>query len=138
MPLKTHFDEQPSLNLTPMIDVVFLLVIFFMAGTKFTQMERQVNLEVPRVSKTGALTSAPEKHVINVYRDGTIMMDQQTLTLEELGQRLSAARADYAGLGVVIRGDAAGPLQNIASVLSACREAGISDMGLAVRWDAVK
>ncbi|MGB6042532.1 MAG: biopolymer transporter ExbD, partial [Pirellulales bacterium] len=33
MPIKTHIDEQPSLNLTPMIDIVFLLIIFFMVGT---------------------------------------------------------------------------------------------------------
>jgi biopolymer transport protein ExbD len=138
MPLKTHLDDQPTLNLTSMIDVVFLLIIFFMASTEFAEMERQVNVEVPRVSQVGALTSAPEKRVINVYRDGTIVMDQRAVTLEELAQRLSAARAEYADLGVVVRGDAAGPLQNVASVLSACRDAGVSDMGIAVRWNQTR
>jgi len=38
MPLKTQQDEQPTLNLTPMIDVVFLLIIFFMVATKFDEM----------------------------------------------------------------------------------------------------
>lgn len=50
MPLKTHTDEQPSLNLTSMIDVVFLLIIFFMVGTKFTELERKIGLQVPEVN----------------------------------------------------------------------------------------
>ena len=37
MPLKTHMDEQPSLNLTPMIDIIFLIVIFFLVGTQFKE-----------------------------------------------------------------------------------------------------
>ena len=44
MPLKIHIDEQPSLNMTPMIDIVFLLIIFFMVGTKFTELERKIGL----------------------------------------------------------------------------------------------
>ena len=47
MALKTHFDETPNVNLTPMIDIVFLLIIFFMVGTKFTELERQLQLELP-------------------------------------------------------------------------------------------
>jgi biopolymer transport protein ExbD len=53
MPLKTHVDEQPTLNLTPMIDIVFLLIIFFMVGTKFTELERKMALEVPQVGDAG-------------------------------------------------------------------------------------
>jgi len=59
MPLKTHQDELPELNLTPMIDVVFLLIIFFMVGTKFADMERNVELKVPRVSQLGTMATAP-------------------------------------------------------------------------------
>ncbi len=134
MPLKTH-QEEPTLNLTPMIDIVFLLIIFFMVGTKFAEMERQIKLEVPRVAQFAALTAAPEKRVINVYGDGTIMMDRQAVTLEQLTKRLRNAGSDYPDLGIIVRGDATGPLQNVTSVLGACRDAGISDMGIAVQWD---
>jgi biopolymer transport protein ExbD len=133
MPLKTHIDEQPSLNLTPMIDVVFLLIIFFMVGTKFTELERKIALQVPQVSDVGALTRAPEKRVINVYRDGRIALDRQAVTLQQLTAELVAARGQYAQLGVIVRGDAEGPFQNVASVLGACRTAGISEMGISVR-----
>ena len=133
MPLKTHQDELPSLNLTPMIDIVFLLIIFFMVGTKFTEWEHKLALNVPQVKEVGALAPAPEKRVINVHRDGQISLDRDFVRLDELVARLAAARQQYAELGVVVRGDAEGEFQNVAAVLGACREAGITDMGISVR-----
>ena len=133
MPIKTYQDEHPSINLTPMIDIVFLLIIFFMVGTEFVEMERELVVDVPQVSDSGALTPAPEKRVINVYRDGRVSLDDQPLTIAELTSQLSAARMQYAGLGVIIRGDAQGAFQNVASVLDACRQAGIAEMGISVK-----
>jgi biopolymer transport protein ExbD len=133
MPLKTLSDEQPSMNLTPMIDCVFNLLIFFMVGTRFADMERKIELKVPHVSSVGALSPAPERRVIHVYRDGHIALDHQPLTLDQLASQLAAARREYADLGVIVRGDAEGTFQNVADVLSTCRQAGISDLGISVR-----
>ena len=133
MPIKTYQDEQPSINLTPMIDIVFLLIIFFMVGTKFVEMERELTVNVPQVSAGAALTDAPERRVINVYRDGNVSLDDQPMTIDQLKAELEAARAQYAALGVVVRGDAQGAFQNVASVLDACRQAGISEMGISVK-----
>ena len=135
MPLRTYLDEQPTLNLTSMIDVLFLLILFFMVGTKFTEMERKIGLKVPQVTDVGALTAAPEKKVVNVYRDGQITLDREPLGLDELSRRLSAARAQYADLGVLVRGDGAGTFQVVADVLNACRKAGITELGVAVTTD---
>ena len=77
MPLKTHMDEQPELNLTPMIDIVFLLIIFFMVSTKVSEMERKIALDVPRISNTEALTPAPRKRVVNILQDGRILLDEE-------------------------------------------------------------
>jgi len=133
MPLKTHHDEQPSLNLTPMIDVVFLLIIFFMVGTKFTELERKIGLQVPEVTQASALTPAPEKKVVKVYRDGHIVLGNQEVNLKELTNRLAAARSQYTDLGVLIRGDAASSFQHVAEVLAACKDAGIAELGISVR-----
>ena len=132
MPLKTHLDEQPTLNLTPMIDIVFLLIIFFMVGTKFTELERKIGLRVPEVVDKGALTAAPERKIVNVFRDGTVTLDQVPRTLDELTARLAAARSQYSDLGVLIRGDAQCEFQLVASVLNACKQAGIRELGISV------
>ncbi|MDG2382975.1 MAG: biopolymer transporter ExbD [Pirellulaceae bacterium] len=133
MPLKTFQDEQPTLNLTPMIDIVFLLIIFFMVGTKFAELEQTVPLEVPSVGEVGALTPAPEKRIINVYNDGSIVLDRQTMSIDELKTKLTTATEQYPNLGIIVRGDAQGAFQNVASVLSACRHSGIDDMAISVR-----
>jgi biopolymer transport protein ExbD len=133
MPLKTHMDEQPSLNLTPMIDIVFLLIIFFMLGTKFSELERKIGLRVPEVSNAEALTPAPEPRVVNVYRDGAITLDRTPVTLQELTQTLADARGQYPELGVLVRGDADGRFQRVAEVLNACKQADVRELGISVR-----
>ena len=135
MPLKTQIDEMPNLNLTSMIDVVFLLIIFFMVGTRFAEIERKITLEVPRVSDHGALSGAPERSVVNVYRDGDITIDGKTVTLAELTTRLTHARSQYAHTGVMVRGDGAGQFQRIAEVLNACKQAGIAELAISVKVD---
>ena len=133
MPLKTHLDDEPTLNLTAMLDVMFLLIIFFMLGTRFIDDERKIGLRVPDVVDRGTLTAAPARREVNVYNDGTITLDKKTVTLDELTTRLASARRQYSDLGVLVRGDARGEFQNVASVLTACKQAGIQDLGITVR-----
>jgi biopolymer transport protein ExbD len=92
-----------------------------------------MTLQVPQISDVKTLSPAPQKRIINVYRDGRVALDRQFVTLEELVSRLKAARGEYEQLGVVVRGDADGAFRNVASALGACRQAGISNMGISVR-----
>ena len=59
MPLKTHLDDEPTLNLTAMLDVMFLLIIFFMLGTRFIDDERKIGLRVPEVVDRGRSPPPP-------------------------------------------------------------------------------
>ena len=136
MPLKTQFDEIPSLNLTSMIDVLFLLIIFFMVATTFNDFEQQLAVHVPRVNDAGPLTPAPARRTVNVHQDGHITLDRTDVDLQQLQSALAAAREEYADLGVVVRGDAEVDFQHVASVLNACRQAGIAELGISVRLAA--
>lgn len=136
MPLKTSRDEQPTINLTPMIDIVFLLIIFFMVGTKFselTEAEKKIDLSVPEVAQAKALTSAPQRLVVNVFRDGRISLDGDFVTKQQLKSRLQAAKREYGKAGVVVRGDASSYYRNVAEVLATCHSVEIIDVQLAVR-----
>jgi biopolymer transport protein ExbD len=133
MPLKTQQDELPVLNLTAMLDVMFLLIIFFVLNTKFLDDERQIHLQVPQVTDQGKLPAADQQKTINVHRDGTITLDQASVTLPELTARLAAARTKSRNLGVLVRGDGHGELQQVADVLNACKQAGVSEMAVSVR-----
>lgn len=133
MPLKVQHDEQPILNLTPMIDVVFLLIIFFMVATHFDEMERDLELELPEVASATTLTSAPKQRVVQVLANGEVTLDSEPLSLEQLTEQLAAARREYPKLSVVIRGDASCAFQHVAASLAACKEARITDLGITVR-----
>ncbi len=134
MPLKTLQDEQPALNLTPMIDVIFQLIIFFMVGTSFTQAEHRIELRIPAVSDAPRpATPRPDKKAVNVYQDGRVFLDQQPVTLEQLTSALAAARSQYKDLGVTLRGDGDLTLQQTANILQAIRKSGVAEMGIAVK-----
>lgn len=133
MPLKIQEDEPPALNLIPMIDIMFNVIIFFLVTSTFASLERDIPLRVPEVVDKGALTDAPQRRVVNVFRDGRITLDDAPLTLDELVERLARMREQYADLGVLVRGDAHGEFQPIARVLNACRQAGIQELGISVR-----
>ncbi len=133
MPLKVHRDDPASLNLTPMIDVVFLLIIFFMVATKFSEMERAIALQIPAVAEPGPLTPPPERWEVAVHANGQITLDKQSVSLEQLVHRLQAAREQYGDTGVVVRGDAQCSYQHVADVLAACKRANISELDIAVR-----
>lgn len=136
MPLKIEREDQNAINLTPMIDIVFLLIIFFMVSTKFSELnetERDLSINVPTVSDATALTSAPKKRLVEVAQDGTITLDQSRVTLDGLRIKLTAAKKQYPKLGVVVRGDGRSDFQPIASVLATCRQAQITDLNLKVR-----
>ena len=133
MPLKTTIEEPPAMNMIPMIDIMFNLIIFFLVGTQFASMERNIALKVPEVVDRGALTEAPRRRVVNVYRDGRITLDEKPVDLESLSQRLATVRTQYNDLGVIVRGDGQGQFQRVAEVLTACKQAGIQELGISVR-----
>ena len=66
MPLKLQHDETPALNLTSMIDVLFLLIIFFMVATKFDELERNIEVAVPQVAQAGENAPPPQPLVVSV------------------------------------------------------------------------
>ncbi len=135
MPLKTDSVEEPTLNLTPMIDVVFLLIIFFMVGSRFTETEaeRQYDVNLPTVSDARPLTSLPDEIVVNVAADGRVFVGERLRTLDELRADLVEARRNFEDQAVIIRGDAAGPYQHVMDVMAVCHAAEIRSVSLANR-----
>jgi biopolymer transport protein ExbD len=133
MPLKTQHDELPSLNLTSMIDVLFLLIIFFMVATKFDELESNIDVAVPEVSQAGNDNQPPQPLVVMVQPDGSIELDGAPVSPDELTVRLAAKRISLGEPSVIIRGDAQCAFQHIATALAACREAGVSELGITVR-----
>ncbi len=126
-------DELPHINMTPMVDVVLCLLVFFMAATRLYDWdEDEFVVSVPQVAEAGPLTAAPDDLTLTIVRPGQVSLNDTVYELTALTDVLKQARSQYADQGVVIRGDATLNYQDLADVLSACDAAGIHNVRLPV------
>jgi biopolymer transport protein ExbD len=131
---RVQSDEPPVINMTPMVDVILCLLVFFMAATRLYDWdESEFAVNVPEVSEAAPATAAPDDLVLTVIKRGVVSMADTNYNLDQLTILLREARGRYVNQGVVIRGDASLAYQDLADVLSACDEAGIRNVRLPVR-----
>jgi biopolymer transport protein ExbD len=131
---RVQVDEAPLINMTPMVDVILCLLVFFMAATRLYDWdESEFLVSVPEVAEAQPASAAPDDLILVISTRGSVSIDQSTYDLDQLVVRLREARKRYANQGVVIRGDASLQYQDLADVLSACDEAGIRNVRLPVR-----
>ena len=134
MPLKTLREEDPQLNLTPMIDIVFLLVIFFMVGSQFADLEDQLKLDLPKLNTARAISNQPDDLIINIRKDGVLFLNRDQKSESELEVALKEAKEKYAQQRVRIRGDGSIRYQRLMDVLEICKnKAGIEQVSLSVQ-----
>lgn len=135
MPLKLDPMEDPALNLTPMLDVVLNLVMFFLVTTHFSQAEeeQQYPIELPKVTSAQPLTGLPDELVVNIDGEGRFYLGKTERSPEALEAELRAAAGRYADQAVMVRGEADGPYQHVMTVLNICHRAGITNLRLANR-----
>ncbi len=130
MRLRTREREEPGINLTPLIDVVFLLVIFFMVSTTF-QRETRLDIELPEASAE----RAEERRTLDIMVDaqGRYFIDGQELVNRDLAT-LKRALQEAIGAGerpVVLRADARTPHEAVVRAMDAAGQLGISRLSIA-------
>ena len=120
-----HIDEEPY-NLVPLTDMVFNLLIFFMAATTFTQIEKDLAVQLPKAGGFQTLSAIPRQIVINIREDGSTYVDGRQRSNEQLSELLGAAVKADPGREVLIRVDERSLMQHFARVASLCRRAGVN------------
>ena len=124
-----------SLNLTPLIDIVFLLVIFFLVASHAARTESTEPVELPMVSEVeDGRVEMPRRLVVTVTADQALHVGGRTITLEQITGLLSeASSGSPAGeYEVRIRGDRRVPFRVVEPLMVACAQAGITRIGYAV------
>lgn len=123
-----------SLSLTPLIDVVFLLLIFFLVATKFAEEERELDLLLPDATSARPLISQPREMFINIDENGRYFVTGKIVTLDELYQVLKQAWVNNPGrASVVIRADRRATVQPLVAAMDACNKANIHDYKITTR-----
>jgi len=126
--------SRQSINMTPMIDVVFQLIIFFLVSSHLAKQEAQLPLPLP-LAASGSKEGDPThpRVTINVLADGQLSLAGKHLTAEELQQRLEARLAETGtDLEVRIRSDRTVAYRHVEPILLACAGAGIWNVAFAV------
>ena len=127
-------EEQPYINMTPMVDVILCLLVFFLAATKLYDWEQsELPVQVPEVSSARPATEPPDDLEVSIVRAGLVDVRGQSYDLKTLASVLSEAKARYEDQGILIKGDAQLTYQDVADVLSACDVARIRSVRLAVK-----
>lgn len=123
-----------SLTMTPLIDVVFNLLIFFLVASKFEAEERQLPVQLPDASEAQPLISKPKELFINIDHNGRYFVGGKNLSLNELQKLLfDTWSANPARASVIIRADERCRLQPVVAAMNACKKAHIRDYRLATR-----
>ena len=117
-----------GLELTPMIDVVFLLMIFFLVASKLDEADRSLDVVLPQAAAAKPLTSQPREFIINIDRAGNYYAGAQQVPLEELQILLRQSAADEPQRQtVILRADEETAHKFVVAAMDACVQAGIED-----------
>lgn len=117
-----------TLSLTPLIDVVFLLLIFFLVTSEFEDQERRLDIVLPSATSAVPMTNKPKEIVIDIDSVGTIYLGGQSASIDGLQRLLESAVAkNPTNQTVVIRADRSAAFQPVVSVMDVCNRTGISD-----------
>lgn len=122
----TTSSTEPALDLTPIIDMVFLLLIFFLAATSFQEIERELSIALPEARAAGPITAALREIVINVDADGRVVVAGQSVDDQALARLISSRVAANPQQKVSVRGDRTTAYANVARVLDVCRASGVT------------
>ena len=133
MNLRRQIRPSPDINLTPLIDVVFLLLIFFMVSTTF-QKETRIKIELPEATTEANAEEAPKVLDVSVDKDGTFYVNEKEVVNTELAtlkRAIEKAAKGKKDLPVVISADARTPHQAVIKVLDAASSLGFVRMTFA-------
>jgi biopolymer transport protein ExbD len=133
MNLRGHAQfHHPGIQLAPLVDVLLLLLIFFLLTWNAARNENEIDIKVPKSSTAKENPTSLGPIVINVKADGTMMVNKQVKTAAELQEQLKGIVQYYgADQPVIIRGDEGGAYKNIVGVLDICTTAGITNIAFA-------
>ena len=130
--------KAPQLALTSMLDVIFLLLCFFVTVSVFSQWESEISITLPSAKTAEEPGRLPGEIIVNLDKEGAIKVNGAPLSLAELEDRLSRISKFYPGQQVIIRADKETKYDNLVKVVDACRAGNVWNFSLATEGAGAK
>lgn len=119
-------DENPKFNMAPMIDMVFLLLVFFMCASKISRSQK-MEMTIPEATKAVVPEDRPDRWTVNITVDGDLYSGDDPVAIDDLAQSVKARLAVQPDLSVYIRADAATEHKDVKKVMNALAEIGMDN-----------
>ncbi len=127
----TQQAEPESVPMAPLIDIVFLTLVYFMVTSVYSTLESEIDITLPTAS-TAELDERMQGEIfINLHEDGQIVLNGRQVNLEELQEILDRVSQHFPGGSVIIRGDRHADLGRAIAILNTCRNADIQNISFA-------
>ena len=123
--------ERPAISMAPLIDIIFLTLIFFMTLSVYAQMESEINISVPKSEMSTDVVRSAGEIMINISKEGKFIVNQEHLNATELEDMLKRVSELFPDQPVIIRADEQAIHKHIVNVLDACAKANIWDISFA-------
>ena len=126
-------DDKPydDINITPMLDLAYVLLVIFILMCTASVQGLKVNL--PKASANAPSLAKPKTKAITINNEGKIFLDTVPVTSQELEQRLAQAKTETPDFPVVVRGDSLTQYQAVMDVIDVLGRLSISQVGLATK-----
>ena len=130
--------KAPTVALTSMLDVIFLLLCFFVTASVYSQWESEISIQLPNAKTGEDPDRLPGEIIANIAKDGTVRVNGAELTLDDLGTRLRKIAKFYPGQAVIVRADKETSYDSLVKVIDVCRGAGVWNFSLATANEETK
>ena len=129
--VRRNKSRSPGLSLTSMLDVIFLLLCFFVTVSVFSQWENEISIKLPSAETSDEPDRLPGEIIVNLAKDGTVIVNGKMLELADLQARLKKVAKFYPGQPVIIRADKELAYEKLVKVIDTCRAADVWNFSLA-------
>ena len=133
MKFTSHQPPPVAMQLAPMIDILLLLLSFFIISWQFSKSETELNVSVPTAQEGAEPERVRGEIIINVLADGIIRVEGLAVDRSQLFTKLSAIAKQFQNQPVRIRGDGGVAYQRIVEVIDTCQKAGIWNISFATQ-----
>ncbi len=127
--------KAPALAMTSMLDVIFLLLCFFVTVSVFSQWESEISIKLPNAKTAQEPERLPGEIIVNLTKEGKVRVNGGDMPLSELKSRLSKISKFYPGQPVIIRADKEVKYESLVEVIDTCREADVWNFSLATEGE---
>ena len=118
-------------QIAPMVDILLVLLCFFIVTWSFARKENELDVKVPSAQNAKESNPVVNQTVLNVKSDGSVVWNRKTIALPELSAKLKELSGLFPDYAIIVRGDERAPFLFIAKVLDTCRQANIWNVAFA-------